>query len=171
MCVRMAVLAGVANPGVLVPLVPVLAVMTVVGGLGAWLLARTDGHAAAHTESVANPFSLRAALAFAALYAVVLVGVRAAGSLGTGGLYLASALAAVVGVDAPTVALARLDPGAGGWAAPAAAIAVVAVTNTLVKLVIALAYGAGTFRFRVSTTLGVMSLLGLAAGVGILAQF
>src|SRR5262249_30927613 len=45
MCVRMAVLAGVANPGVLLPLVPVLAVMTVVGGLGVWLLARTGGHA------------------------------------------------------------------------------------------------------------------------------
>src|SRR5438046_1995559 len=65
------------------------------------------------------------------------------------------------------VALARLGAGPTGWAAPAAAIGVVAVTNTLVKFGIAVAYGAGSFRSRVATALGVMSVLGGLAGLAV----
>ena len=74
-------------------------------------------------------------------------------------------------VDAPTVALARLGAGPTGWAAPAAAIGVVAVTNTMVKFGIAVAYGAGSFRSRVATALGVMSVLGGLAGLAVLGRF
>jgi uncharacterized membrane protein (DUF4010 family) len=168
----MAVLAGVINPGILLRLVPILAVMTVWGGVAAWLVGRGHRVGSPVDGSMANPFSLRAALTFAGVYAIVLVGVRAAEVyLGPGGIYLVSALSATVTVDAPTVALARLGAGSTGWAGPAAAIGVVAVTNTLVKLGIAVVYGAGSFRSQVGTALGVMALLGGLAGLGLLARF
>src|SRR5439155_186674 len=101
-----------------------------------------------------------------------LLGVRAAEEhLGAGGLYLASALSAIVSVDAPTVALAHLGGGTTGWSAPAAAIGVVAITNTLVKFGIAIAYGAGSYRSRVATALGVMSVLGGLTGLAVLGRF
>jgi uncharacterized membrane protein (DUF4010 family) len=172
MCVRIAVLAGVINPGILPGLLPILAVMALCGGVAAWVVGRGHGGSTASDGSMANPFSLRAALTFAGVYAIVLVAVRAAEvHLGPGGIYLVSALSATVSVDAPTVALARLGGGSTGWAGPAAAIGVVAVTNTLVKLGIAVVYGAGSFRSQVGAALGVMALLGGLAGLGVLAGF
>jgi len=173
MCVRMAALAGAVDPGILPRLLPILTVMAVAGGAAAWLMGRgAAGRTPAVDGTLTNPFSLKAALTFAALYTLVLLGVRVAEEhLGAGGLYLASALSAIVSVDAPTVALARLGAGPTGWAAPAAAIGVVAVTNTMVKFGIAVAYGAGSFRSRVATALGVMSVLGGLAGLAVLGRF
>jgi len=173
MCVRMAALAGAVDPGILPRLLPILTVMAVAGGAAAWLMGRgAAGQTSPVDGTLTNPFSLKAALTFAALYTLVLLGVRAAEEhLGAGGLYLASALSAIVSVDAPTVALARLGAGPTGWAAPAAAIGVVAVTNTMVKFGIAVAYGAGSFRSRVATALGVMSVLGGLAGLAVLGRF
>jgi len=163
MCVRIAVLAGAVSPAVLPRLLPVLTGMALIGGAAAWVVGRGPRHGAAAADgALATPFSVRAALTFAAVYAAVVVGVRAAeAAFGASGLYLASALSAVVSVDAPTIALARLDA-AGNAPAAAAGIAIVAVTNTAVKLGIAVGYGAGAFRGRVGVALGVMSLLGLA---------
>jgi hypothetical protein len=48
---------------------------------------------------------------------------------------------------------------------------VVAITNTLVKCGIAVAYGAGSFRSGVATALGVMSVLGGLAGLAVLGTF
>ena len=170
MCVRIAVLAGLVNPAILPGLLPILIVMAVSGGVAAWVMGRGHRRTTTPDGSITNPFSLRAALTFAAVYAVVLVCVRAAEVyLGQGGIYLVSALSATVSVDAPTVALARLANASTDWAA--AAIGVVAVTNTLVKLVIAVAYGEGTFRTQVGAALAVMALLGGLTGLGILTRF
>jgi len=173
MCVRMAVLAGAVDLGILPRLLPVLAVMALVGGAAAWLVGRgRAGRAPSAEGTLTNPFSLRAALTFAAVYALVTLAVRAAHEhLGPGGIYLVSALSATVTVDAPTVALARLGQGTAGWAAPAAAIGVVAITNTLVKLGIALVYGEGSFRRRVGAALGAMSLVGGLAGLVVIGRF
>ncbi len=173
MCVRMAVLAGAVDLGILPRLLPVLAVMALVGGAAAWLVGRgRAGRTPSAEGTLTNPFSLRAALTFAAVYALVTLAVRAAHEhLGPSGIYLVSALSATVTVDAPTVALARLGQGTAGWAAPAAAIGVVAITNTLVKLGIALVYGEGSFRRRVGAALGAMSLVGGLAGLVVIGRF
>src|SRR5207244_2285475 len=99
MCVRMAVLAGAVDAGILPRLFPILAVMAAAGGAAAWLVGRGQaGRTAVADGSLRNPFSLKAALTFAAVYTLVLLGVRAAQEhLGAGGLYLASALSAIVG--------------------------------------------------------------------------
>ena len=173
MCVRMAVLAGAVDAGILPRLLPILAVMALVGGAAAWLVGRgRAGRTPSAEGTLTNPFSLRAALTFAAVYALVTLAVRAAHEhLGPGGIYLVSALSAIVSVDAPTVALAHLGGGTTGWSAPAAAIGVVAITNTLVKLGIALVYGEGSFRRRVGAALGAMSLVGGLAGLVVIGRF
>jgi uncharacterized membrane protein (DUF4010 family) len=169
MCVRIALLAGAVNLAVLPQLLPVLAIMSVVGGAAAWLMSRGRALPADASEAVmTNPFSLKAALGFAGVYALVLLGVHAAQAvLGERGIYIASVLSAMVSVDAPTVALARLGSGTAGWAAPATAIALVAVTNTVVKGGIAVTYGSGSFRSRVACALGTMAVVGGLAGLGL----
>lgn len=48
---------------------------------------------------------------------------------------------------------------------------VAVVTNTLVKLVIALVAGAGSFKVYVATALGLMATLGAAVGVIVFLRF
>src|SRR5439155_263119 len=89
MCVRMAALAGAVDPGILPRLLPILTVMAVAGGAAAWLMGRgAAGQTSPVDGTLTNPFSLKAALTFAALYTLVLLGVRVAEEhLGAGGLY------------------------------------------------------------------------------------
>jgi len=173
MSLRIAVLAGIVNAGMLPRLLPVVGAMAVVGGVGAWWLSRrASTDAVASGGRLGNPFSLRAALSFGAIYALVLLAVRAARELlGDDGTYAASALSAVADVDAVTIAFARLGPLADGWRTPAAAVTVAAVVNTLVKLGIGVGLGAGRFRRHVAVVLGLMALAGAAAGAFVLLRF
>ncbi len=168
MCGRIAVLAAAINVGILPRLVPVVVAMAVVGGVFAVATLRASKTeqaqpaAAAHLE---NPFNLKAALTFAVIYAVVLVAVRAAQEYAGGsGIYAAAGVSALADVDAATIAVTRLGPSAGSWASPAAAVALAAVANTLVKLGIAAIMGAGAFRRIVAAALGAMAAAGAAAG-------
>ncbi len=173
MPLRVAVLAGAINAGILPRLLPVMLAMTLAGLIGAWVLSRS-GHDEA-TESgkeIHNPFSLLAAVSFAAIYGVVLLVVRGAGVyFGTGGTYLAAGLSAVADVDAVTIAFSRLGPGETGWGMPAAAVTVAAVANTLVKLGIGVGMGAGRFRRYIGLSLGLMAAVGAAAGAVVYWRF
>jgi uncharacterized membrane protein (DUF4010 family) len=167
MCVRIGVLAGAADVSVLPLLLPVLAAMGVTGAAGAWFLGRSGNvEPEVKTDKVANPFSLRAALGFAAVYAAVLLIVRGGQQLfGESGLLVAAALAGFADVDAPTIAFTRFGSTGGSWQVAAAAITVAAVSNTLVKLGLAVGLGAGRFRWLTATVLGVMGALGAAVGI------
>jgi uncharacterized membrane protein (DUF4010 family) len=166
MPLRMAVLAGAVNAGILPRLLPVVGAMTLAGLVAAWVLSRRRPDEAAESGSrIRNPFSVMAALSFAAIYGVVLLVVRGAGEyFGTGGTYAAAALSAVADVDAVTIAFSRSGPGAAGWQIPAAAVALAAVVNTLVKLGIAVGMGAGRFRRYAAVALGAMAAVGAAVG-------
>jgi uncharacterized membrane protein (DUF4010 family) len=144
--------------------------MVVAGVVAAWLLSkRAAAVAVAPSDAhLANPFSLREALSFGALYALILLGARAAQEyLGTQGMYLAAAVSGVVDVDAVTIAFTRLGAASDGWQAPAAAVTIAVVTNTLVKLGIALAAGGSGFRQSVTIALGVMAIVGAVAGASV----
>ena len=168
MCIRVAVLAGIVNLGVLPRLLPVVGAMVSVGVLAAWRTSRNGSGVArsAATTPLTNPFSLREALGFGAIYAAVLVGARAAQEyLGARGAYAAAAFSAVVDVDAVTIAFTQLGPHHDAWRANAAAITLAVVTNTLVKLGIAAVSGAPGFRRDVAIALGVMAMVGTLAGI------
>ena len=165
MCLRVAVLAGMVNLAVLPRLLPTIGAMTFVGLLAAWVINRRGTEITESTESsqLTNPFSLRAALSFGAVYALVLVGARAAQEyFGPRGIYVAALFSSIVDVDAITIALTRLGPGLDAWRAIAGAITLGLVMNTLVKLGIAIAAGAPQFARRAVT----MALGGMAIAWG-----
>jgi len=167
MPLRMAVLAGAVNAGILPRLLPVVGAMTLAGLVAAWVLSRRRPDETAESAAgIRNPFSVVAALTFAAIYAVVLLLVRGSGEyFGAGGTYAAAAVSAVADVDAVTIAFSRSGPGATAWQIPAAAVAVAAVTNTLVKLGIGVGMGSGRFRRYLAVSLSAMAAAGTAAGV------
>jgi len=173
MPLRMAVLAGAVNAGIIPRLLPMVGAMTLAGLAAAWALSRRRPDETDEAGGrIRNPFSLTAALSFAAIYGVVLILVRGAGEyFGAGGTYAAAALSAVADVDAVTIAFSRLGPGATGWQTAAAAVTVAAVTNTLVKLGIAVGMGAGRFRRYAAVSLGAMAVAGAAAGVATYVMF
>ncbi len=148
-------------------LLPVVAAMIATGVAGAWIVARRRGpEVATSATRIQNPFSLKQAFTWAIIYGVVLLVARGATEyLGQGGVFAVAALSAVADVDAVTIAYTQLGAREGLWRVPAAAIALAAVINTLVKLGIAWMRGAGSFRPRVAAALGAMALAGAAAGV------
>jgi uncharacterized membrane protein (DUF4010 family) len=174
MCVRVAVLTSSIGLGILPRLLPVVGVMAIEGIFAAWWLARktavTDSGSSG--AEIRNPFSLTAALTFGAIYALVLLLVQGAQTyFGARGIYLAAALASIADVDAVSIACVRLGTVEAAWRTPAAAATVAVVTNTLVKLVIALVAGAGSFKAYVAVALGIMAAVGAAAGILIFLRF
>lgn len=168
---RVIVLAALINGAILPRLLPVVVVMTIVGVVAVWLLSRTiTTHTApAAGTPLANPFSLTRALLFGVVYALILLSARAAQEYyGTGGMYVAAAAAALADVDAVTIAITRLGAETQSWQAPATAVTIAVVTNTLVKLGIAVIAGGSRFRRLVAGALGGMALLGTLAGAVVL---
>lgn len=167
MGLRVLVLVGVVNAGIVPRLLPVIGAMVAAGAVAAWILTTKAGKSETESSSasLSNPFSLKPALTFGAVYALILLGVRAAQQyFGSSGMYGAAVLAALADVDAVSIAFARSGPIAGEWHAPALAVTIAVVTNTLAKLGIALVMGAGVFRRYVAVALGVMALAGAVAG-------
>jgi len=114
---------------------------------------------------VKNPFSLKPALGFGVAYAaIVLVVAGAKGYLGTTGMYVAAACAALADVDAVTIAFSRLGAASVGWQVAAAAVTIAVVTNTLVKIAIAVSMGAGIFGRYVAVALGIVAAIGALTG-------
>lgn len=163
MFVRVYAIVAVVNPG-LAPAVAVPMGSAAAAGLGAslwlWLGSRKAGGGG--EVAFKNPFELAQALKFALLFAVVLVGSKAAAiHLGTAGTYAAGVLAGSTDVDAITLSMARL---AGGEVAPRVAATTIflgTASNTLVKAGMAAVIGGWTFGRRVAWALIWM----LAAGV------
>lgn len=126
----------------------------VLGGAGAsvflWL---RSGKAHAKQEAIvfSNPFELGSAVGFALLFAVILVGSKAASVyLGTAGTYAAGVVAGTTDVDAITLSMARLF-GGNGLSAEVAATTIFLGTasNTVVKGIMAAVAGGWSFGRRV----------------------
>jgi uncharacterized membrane protein (DUF4010 family) len=164
MCVRVAVLAGIVGAGILPRLLPVVVVMGIVGFVAARLvMRRASGHGSKPARPLGNPFRLRAAILFAAIYVLVRVAVHAAQVyFGEAGMFGAAFLASLADVDAPTIAFARGGMVDDSWRGPAAAVAIAMVGNTGVKIALAAGLGAGVFRRHVALALVAM---GIAGGV------
>ena len=164
MLVRLAIVLAVVSPGLLPGVAPVFGVMFATGLIVGFVRHRPS----VETEeqpTYSNPLSLRTALGFALLYALVLLGSAAAGErFAEAGTYVVSGIAALVGGAAPTFSLARLASG-GSLSLEAAArgISLVAISTTLGKVGVLLLFGRGPFVGRVVVTLLAMAAAGLAA--------
>ncbi len=168
MCARVAVLVGVLNAPLLVPLWPPLAGMAL-GGIGAWLWLRPRARAqeAAGDLTIGNPFELSTAFKFALLYAAVLVASRfAADRLGAGGVYAAGLLSGAADVDAIALSMASLAGSAVPWRVAATSVALGVLANTVVKGGLAALLGGSALGRRAAAIFGAMTVggaLGLLA--------
>jgi uncharacterized membrane protein (DUF4010 family) len=94
-----------------------------------------------------NPLQFVAALQMAALFQIVLFAVGFAKTrFGTAGIYSSAAVLGLADVDALTVSMAQLTTAGTPAATAARAVAIGVVSNTCVKLGIALIVGRGSFR-------------------------
>jgi uncharacterized membrane protein (DUF4010 family) len=168
MLARVAVLVGAISIPLLGSLAPWLLLMAVPGL--AFSLANRNSFLSARSgpespKEVRNPLSLRVAIQFALLYALIVLVVRwASATFGGAGVYLASFLSGLTDLDAISLSLSQLA-GAGGIGLPDAtrALLVAAGANSLLKLGLALSLGGTTMRAPVSIVLAATAALAALA--------
>jgi len=167
MCGRLAVLVAAVGPRLLLRLGPALAAMALTGILATLFLYRGGRHQDGDSgqPSVENPFRLRSALLFGAIFAATMLLVRGSRELlGATGTLVAAALSGVADVDAISIALARgvqpetLDQAALG-------IIIATASNNLFKAGVAIVNGAGRFRRQVPLALLAISAAGVVVAI------
>jgi uncharacterized membrane protein (DUF4010 family) len=168
MFVRIFALVAFVNPSLEGQLVYPIAAATLAGLAAAALLFGRSRRSSAEggAIAVANPFELSRAVQFALLFAVVLLGSKAAAvHLGAAGTYAAGVIGGTADVDAIALSMAKLA-GGGTIADRVAAttIFLAAASNTLVKGVLAAVLGGWAFGRRVMAAQLAM-LAGGALGV------
>lgn len=167
MFVRVAVEVAIVHAALLVKLGVPLLVMTVAAAAGAAVLHIRTG--ATKREPTAapelkNPVELRAAVTFGIVFAVVLLGARAAQAwLGDPGLYAAGVLAGLTDVDAITLSVAKLAQGGLDGRVASLTILLGVAANTLVKAGIAMVVGGWRFGLRFAAIVVPALALGLGA--------
>ena len=161
---RALVEVAVVNPALLPHVVVPLGVMTGVGvviaGTVYW---QSTTESAVETE-LKNPFRLRPALFFGAVFAAVLLVSQSANTwFGDSGIYATAFLSGLADVDAITITLSALE--ADGEISPAVAttgIVIGAIANTLTKAGLAWLLGTVKLGRRVTVALGVVAAAGVA---------
>jgi uncharacterized membrane protein (DUF4010 family) len=115
-------------------------------------------------SDLTNPLQLAAALEMALLFQVVLMLVQVAGRVwGQAGVLTSAAVLGLTDVDALTVSMARGVAYTVSLEVAAIAIAVGVLSNTVLKLAVALFLGNRTFKTIVGGTLALMIVAAAAA--------
>jgi uncharacterized membrane protein (DUF4010 family) len=168
MFIRVAVVVAVVNRELLRPLLVPMAAMGIVSGLAALWLLRGGGRkrgAATGGVPLKNPFSLTSAIRFALVFAAVLLLVALVQHYFPGrGVYAIAALAGLTDVDAITLSMTSCV--GSGECSPdlgAGAIVLATLSNTLVKLGLAVWLGAAALRIPMLVATAAIVAVGLAA--------
>jgi uncharacterized membrane protein (DUF4010 family) len=167
MFARVLVVVAVRDRPLLAELWAPLGAMAVVGFGASLLLYRKETASTDPTEPVPfhNPFELKRALQFGALYAVVLVIAKASELyVGRLGLYASAVVLGLTDVDAITLSLAELHMAGTASDVAVTGIILAATTNTLAKVGMATAVGG----WRLGQRVGLSLITALAAGVVLL---
>jgi len=144
MFVRVIVEVAVVNRGLLGRVWVPMAAAAVAGLAYAAMLFFRQSSTDEEGMDFSNPFELRPALTFGALYAVILLVSRLAQTeFGDGGVYVSSVLAGLTDVDAITLSMAELSQPGGDVEVVVAsrAVTLAAMSNTVVKAGIVLSTG------------------------------
>lgn len=167
MFLRVLVTVAILSPSLVRPLAIPIGAMALGGFLASailWRQARKKTFTEAGEIPFTNPFELATAFKFAAFFALVLLGAKAATTyLGTGATYLTGILAGTTDVDAITLSMTRLaQTGAIGAPIAVTTILLGVASNTLVKAGLSCFAGGWAFGRRiVAVFLGVLGLGGL----------
>jgi uncharacterized membrane protein (DUF4010 family) len=160
---RVLVATAILNTAVVGPLVPYLAAPGLVAAVAAAAGVRRSRAAGAPEAPLRNPLQLANALQMALLFQVVLMAVYLAREVaGASGVFTSAAVLGLTDVDALTVSMARGVAQTASPAVAATAIAVGVLTNTGMKLGLALFFGSARFKAIAGGALALMlAALGL----------
>jgi uncharacterized membrane protein (DUF4010 family) len=154
---RVIVASTILNPAVVGPLLPYLAPPAAVAAFAALIGLRASLTVDVPPVAHRNPLQLGSALQMAALFQIVLMAVYVARETrGTSGVFTSAAVLGLTDVDALTVSMARnvartVSPGVA-----ATAIAIGVLSNTGMKLALALLFGSRGFRLIAGGALALM---------------
>jgi len=144
-------------------------------GAGAALLAfhlrrQPAGSATGGQDDDQSPLRLWSAIQMAVFFQLSMMAINAMrGWFGTGGVLASAVALSLTDVDAVTVSMTRLADSPDGVALAAQAIAVGALSNSVVKLAVALVVGSGPYRKSVAAGLGVIVIV-LAASLYVVSR-
>jgi len=161
MLVRVMVACAALNPALALTLPRYVALPFVIGLATIVATWRANGPEAASAPAD-SPLRVRAALQMTALFQLVLVLIFAVRAQWSGALMATSALVALTDLDALTLSLARSAPSPTDIPPATAALVVGMLSNTLMKLAIAVAVGRGSFRVVTAGALGASALTMIA---------
>jgi uncharacterized membrane protein (DUF4010 family) len=151
----------VVNRALFLSLLPHLLAMTFVGAALTYLLARKDQPLGKDVK-VSDPFRIKPALQFGALFAFVLLASKLASLyFGNAGTYVTSIIAGLADVDAITLSMATLSKSTLDESVAIMSINLAVMTNTLVKLGIAYVLGTTEFGNRIAVIFLPTVLIGI----------
>jgi len=159
---RMALEILAFNPVLASRVWPFMALLTGLGVGGGLYLWRAVRHGEEEMPAFTNPFRLKPAIQFGLLFGTVLLATKAAQvALGDTGVYVASFLAGLTGVDPIALSMAQLAGEAVAYEVAVRAVLLAAAANTLAKGGLTLALGAPPLRRQALPLLGLLTLAGL----------
>jgi uncharacterized membrane protein (DUF4010 family) len=165
---RVLIATAVLNLPLAAPLAPYLAVPFLIAAAVALLGLRSSKDSGESAPPPANPLQLGAALQMVVVFQAVLMLVHVVrGQWGEAGLLGSAAVLGLTDVDALTATMARSVARTSSLELAALAIAVGVLSNTAMKMAMALILGRAQFRTIAAGTLAAM-LLGGAAALGLL---
>ena len=156
---------AVINPNLISLLTVPMLSMGVVGialGLLAWKT--TKIREVGEDFKLKNPFSLKPALIFGLLFLIILFASKIADIyFGSSGIYITSIISGVADVDAITISMAILARNTISPDVAVTAITLAAISNTIVKFLIALFFGTRKFGYLIGAIFAVIISVGLIA--------
>jgi uncharacterized membrane protein (DUF4010 family) len=169
--IRVLVVSTILNAAVAFALLPYLAVPTL---LGAILVAFRLWHRVdpeTQGEEPKNPLGLASAIQMAILFQLAIFAIGfVRETFGTAGVIATAAVLGLTDVDALTVAMTRNAATPVGIVLGAQAIAIGVLSNTVVKLAVALALGERRYRRAVAAGMGLLAI-SLALGLALIPRF
>jgi len=160
---RVLTAVAVLSPALVMPLTLRLAPAFVVGAIASAIGLRQSRNGEPVSTAHSNPLQIGAALQMAAIFQVVLFGLHEMQTrFGGAGVRWSAVLLGLTDVDALTASMAAQSRQGLAVEAAAAAIAIGIVSNTVLKLVMAVTIGRGRFRWHVAAGLGAMAAALLA---------
>jgi uncharacterized membrane protein (DUF4010 family) len=165
MLARVTLVSAVLNPALAVPVLRHTVLPFLLGAAVLFAVWRMDEQNTAAEPSKDSPLQLRAALQMTAIFQVVLLAIAAVRAYaGSGALVATSVFVGMTDLDALTISLAR-DSARESGAPDAVVVALVAgiISNTVVKLGIALVVGQARFRLMTVAVLAGLAVTLLAS--------
>ena len=149
----------VLNAPLTAVLLPYFAAPFLVGVVTLLPLLRRSASPPSPPEVVKNPLQLREALQMALLFQVVLFGVHAMQDrFGDAGLLVSAAVLGLTDMDALTISMARSATGGASLEVAAQAITIGLISNSVLKMLLAVVLGRGKFRLQAGGVLLLMTL-------------